>query len=103
MASSEDVARLRRMADEPGTSTYTDEALSALIDAEGSLDAAAAVVWREKAAAAATLVNTSESGSSRSMQQVHQNALEMAKFYAGRVTTVAETTDAPFTVGTTRV
>lgn len=105
MATAEEVAALRRMADEPGTETYTDDALSAILDAASTLDGAAAVVWREKAAKASTLVNVSESGSSRSMQQIYQNALDMAKFYGGR----ADATDGvgadakPFTVGVSRL
>jgi len=98
MASAEQVASLRRMVAEPTTATYSDEALSALVDDKGSLDAAAAAVWEEKAAAASTLVNVSESGSSRSMQQIHQNALEMAKFYSGRITEVSADVSKPFTV-----
>lgn len=88
MATVEDIATLRRITNEPGTDTYTDEALSAYLDAAGSVDAAAAVIWEEKAARASNLVNVSESGSSRSLNQIYQNALDQAKFYAGRVTTV---------------
>lgn len=105
MATVEELLALRRMAAEPTTDTYTDDALSALIAAEGSLDGAAAVVWREKAAKAATLVDTSESGSSRKMQQVHTNALKMAEFYASASTAPSPVveTNAPFTVGIERV
>lgn len=81
MATGQEVISLRRMVDEPTTATYSDAALSAIIDASSTLNAAAAQVWQEKAAAASTLVNVSESGSSRSMQQVHQNALSMARHY----------------------
>lgn len=93
MATNEELAALRRMVDEPTTDTYSDEALLALIDGSASLDAAAAQVWREKAAAASTYVNVSESGSSRSMQQVHQNSLAMAEFYGGRAGDVGTTAD----------
>lgn len=84
MATVEEVATLRRITAEPGTDNYTDEALSGYIDAAGSVDGAAAAIWQEKAAKASKLVNVSESGSSRSMQQIYQNALDMAKFYEGK-------------------
>lgn len=105
MATSADIAALRRAADEPGTETYTDAALSAYVDTAGSVDGAAAVVWREKAAKASTLVNVSESGSSRSMQQVYQNAIDMAKFYETRSGDIGviDAGDAPFTIGTKRL
>lgn len=104
--SPESIAALRRMVDEPGTETYTDEALSALLDAEESADAAAAGIWREKAARASTLVNVSESGSSRSLQQIYSNALDMAKFYDGRAVAeepVVEDSAFPFTVAVERL
>lgn len=97
MASAEDIATLRRMINEPSTATYSDVVLGALIDEKG-LDATAAQVWSEKAAAASVLVNTSESGSSRSLQQIHSNALAMANFYGGRVTQEVAATDAPMVI-----
>jgi hypothetical protein len=103
MATTEQVASLRRMVDEATTDTYTDEALSAIIDAELSVDAAAATVWREKAAKASTLVNITESGSSRSMQQIFENAMKMANFYStSSEEEVVVTTDVPFTSSITR-
>lgn len=39
-------------------------------------------IWHEIAASAATLVDTSESGSSRSLSQAHKNALTMAASFA---------------------
>lgn len=99
MATPEAVASLRRMVDEPGTETYTDETLSALLDASASAESAAASIWREKAAKASTLVNVSESGSSRSLQQIYQNAEAMAKFYGSASSTpVVDTSSTPFTV-----
>lgn len=54
MATPEQIARLRRMADEPHESTpYTDADISAYIDRhDGDLHGAAADVWDEKAAKA---------------------------------------------------
>lgn len=93
MASAEQIASLRRMIDDPAgsTQTYSDLALSALIDqAEGVLEAAASELWQEKAATFSRLVNVSESGSSRSMGDLYKNALAMAKYYKDQVTTTIE-------------
>lgn len=99
MATTEQVATLRRMVAEPTTATYSEEALSAIYDAAGSAEAAAVVVWQEKAGKYAALVNTSESGSSRSNSQLHQNAINMAKFYQGKVDdAVSPTSSLPFSV-----
>lgn len=60
-------------------SAYDDDALQAYIDtAANNIDLAAALVWEDKAAGYAALVNTSESGSSRSMGDLYKNALAMA-------------------------
>lgn len=81
MATTEEVANLRRMVAEPTEATYSNLALSAILDAAPSAYHAAASIWQEKAGTYAELVNTSESGSSRSNSQLHQNALNMAKHY----------------------
>lgn len=47
-----------------------------------SLNGAAAEGWRAKAAEFATLVDTSESGGSEKMSQMHKQALEMEAKYA---------------------
>lgn len=93
MATAEQVAEVRRMADEPGSGTYTDEALSALYDREASAAGAAAVVWQTKAGQYSKLVNTSESGSSRQMGDLYKSALAMAKYY----TELANPTQTPET------
>lgn len=100
MATPEEIASLRRMVDQPANEEpYTDEVLSDLIDSSVSLDAAAGQVWQEKAAAVWELVNTSESGSSRSLSDIHKAALAQAKFYRDASSEVAVlTSDAPFTV-----
>lgn len=104
MATDEDVAAVRRMAAEPGTETYSNDAISALVDAKGSREAAASAIWSEKASGLATLVNTSESGSSRSLGDLYKNAQSMANFYANQVKeeTAAETPDYPFSTAITR-
>lgn len=78
MASTEQVASLRRAtALEPDDPIYTDSLLGGMIDDLG-YEAAAATVWREKAAAVAGLVDTTESGSSRRLSQLREGYLAMA-------------------------
>lgn len=85
-ATPEEIARLRLMVDEPTTSVYSDQNISDIFDqAEGDMDLAAAEIWQQKAARYSTLVDTSESGSSRSMSQLSRNATAQAKFYADKV------------------
>lgn len=102
MATATEIAELRRATGiETTTEPYTDEALSAMLDAHGFSESAARL-WYEKAATYANAVDTTESGSTRRMSQLHSQALAMAAKY--RVDDLAE--DAPrgsFTVGIERV
>ncbi len=77
MASSGEVQRLRSLTGYVEADPYDDQQLSDLIDALG-INRVAAMIWQQKAAQYASLVDTSESGSSRSMSQLHKNALTMA-------------------------
>ncbi len=87
MATDEQVATLRPMIGELTEASYTDEVLKVIIEqAENDLDLAAAVVWEQKASSYSTLVDVSESGSSRSMSQIYKNALAQAKYYGDKVT-----------------
>jgi hypothetical protein len=80
MASKEQITALRLLINEQDDKApYDDIALSTRIDATPSTEGLAAQIWREKAAMYASLVNVSESGSSRSLSDLHKNALAMAK------------------------
>lgn len=84
MASSEEIAELRRKTNLVGdTTVYDDGSLNTLIDSLGSVNMAAAQIWGEKASGLATLVDISESGSSRSMSQAYKNALAMSSYFKG--------------------
>lgn len=88
MATYEQIQALRRAIAEPqDADPYTDVTLNERIDAAGGVNAAAAEIWGEKAAEAAGLVDTTESGSSRKMSQLYANFLAMQKTYADRATT----------------
>lgn len=100
LASETDIATLRRMtALDSSDPVYTDELLGGMIDDLG-LEAASKQIWREKAAAAAGLVDMSESGSSRSLSQLRKGYLEMADAVGGGEET---TTGGTFTVPIERV
>lgn len=84
MASEDEVLALRQMiAEEGDDSTWTDEALSAIIDAEETLNGAAAKVWSVKAGRMASLVDVTESGSSRKLSDLRKGAQELAAYYSG--------------------
>lgn len=80
MAEKAAIDALRLLISEPDDKApYDDIALSIRLDASPSTQGLAADIWREKAASYAALVNVSESGSSRSLSDLHKNALAMAK------------------------
>lgn len=89
--SDEDVLYVRRNI---GNTTLTDLEIATVIantvDDQSTVDpnASIAIIWREKAASYAELVDVSESGSSRKMSDLHKNAIEMAKQYDGMKTVV---------------
>jgi hypothetical protein len=85
MATADEVAAFRLLIAEPDETTYSDAALSGILDSASSVNAAAATIWTQKAAAAATLVNVSESGSSRSLGDIQRNALAMAKVFTDAI------------------
>lgn len=85
MATAEAIASFRLLIAEPDETTYTDAALSDILDAASSANGAAATIWTQKAAAASSFVNVSESGSSRSMGDLQKNALAMAKVFGDAV------------------
>lgn len=82
MATAEEIAAFRLLIDEADDADpYSDLSLSNRLDAALSSQALAKEIWLEKAASYASLVNVSESGSSRSMSDLHKNALAMAAGY----------------------
>ncbi len=97
-ASADDVARLRRMTNEPTETTYTDELMAAyleawpLTDSNGlnpdtggsswveayDLHAAAADIWEEKAATFQEKHDFQADGASYSANQMYENAMKQA-------------------------
>jgi hypothetical protein len=87
MATVLEIARLRRLIGEPNDTTpWTDVVLADIIDNAEDLDLAALEVWEAKAASAASMVDTAESGSSRRLSQLHDQALKMVAHYRSATT-----------------
>lgn len=82
------LAFLRQLVGEPDDQNgWTDDRIQKLgsgaLKSDGTYDMRlyAALVWEAKAADAVELVDVSESGSSRSMGQIHGHAVKMAERY----------------------
>lgn len=103
MATLADIAIVHRMTSTtPQDPVYTDSMVGTYIDNLGSNESAAAAIWGEKAAAAATLTDVTESGSSRSLSQVQANALKMQQHFRPDDPTPAPSS-ASFTIPIERV
>lgn len=75
MPNNDDYLRLRRMTGEVGSDAYSDTDLELIItESAGDLNAAAAVIWGEKASGYADLVDISEAGSSRKNSDLFNHA-----------------------------
>lgn len=80
MASSSNIATVRKNTNEIVESKWTDNLLDGLIDQFG-VAGASAKVWEQKAAEAAELVNTTEAGASHAYSDLHKHCLEMAEYW----------------------
>lgn len=78
MATTEEITEIRRLVNEPDTTTYSDAELATRIDGSSTMSTLAAEIWREKAASYAELVDVREGNSSRNLSQLSKQALEMA-------------------------
>lgn len=82
---------LRRKTGEVDVSAYTNADLEDfLTKAAGDVDGAAALIWREKAAAYADLTDTSEAGSSRKDAVLYDRAIAQAAYFESRSGTSTE-------------
>jgi len=94
MATQADIQRLRRLVGESTEAEpWTDLVLSAIIDDTADLNTAALEVWEAKAAEAASMVDVTESGSSRRMSQLHQQALTMVAHFRTLISTSPQPQD----------
>lgn len=101
-ASANDISKLRRMINEPLTTTYSDAILITYIETYPNLDnegltsgddgwvvsydlnAAASEIWQEKASAVQTYYNFSADGGKYDQDRLFETALEQARYYASR-------------------
>lgn len=82
MATTEQIAAVRDMIGEPDdTNGWTDDKIAEFIDTTKSLRFAASDIWASKASKFSNLVDISESGSSRKMSGLLDNALKLAKAF----------------------
>jgi hypothetical protein len=82
VATADEIAAFRLLIDEQeDKAPYTDATLGARLDTATSPQSLAGLIWTEKAAAYAALVDVSESGSSRALGQLQDKALAMAKTF----------------------
>lgn len=96
MATDDERLQLRRMTGEADEDNYTNADLDIFIErAAGDLNAAASLLWGEKASSYADLVNISEAGSSRSNSDLFKHAIEQRDYFSalgGGVTPGSTTT-----------
>lgn len=101
-ATPQDIMYIRDLIDEIDDSTgWTDERITLYINRSPNLFSAAAEIWTVKAGSYSSLVDVSESGSSRRLSGLLANALNLAKFYRERGQQQEDTdtqVSAPFTV-----
>lgn len=83
---SEDIARVRRMVNEPTDATYSDVTISGyLVEYDEDKNYVAGEIWAEKASAIqSTMYNFSADGASYNLTDVFNNAVNQAKYYNSR-------------------
>lgn len=68
-----------------GETLWDQDRVTALLDQGNSVNQLMARFWNAKAAESATMIDVSESGSSRSLSTIHENAVRMARYWDDRV------------------
>lgn len=82
MAEPAAILQLRNLLGNPSMEDYPDTLLSNMIDSvDGDLNRAAAQGWGYIAAGYTTLVNVTESGSTRNLGDLYKNAMAMRTYY----------------------
>lgn len=68
-----------------GETPWDQERVATLLDEGNSVSQLMSRFWNAKAAESATMIDVSESGSSRSLSTIHENAVRMARYWDDRV------------------
>jgi hypothetical protein len=66
---------------EASTQGWNDAKIQILLDAQVSLNRIMVTYWSSRAAATVNLVSVSESGSTRSLSDIHKQAVDMLKYW----------------------
>ena len=70
----------------PGGDEDWDEAkISSYLDADKTVPECLQLFWESRASRLHTMIDISESGSSRSLSRLYDNALKLAEYWAGKV------------------
>lgn len=80
MATQTEITRLRELV---MPTDLTDPELGQILDVSKNINEAASFIWQTKAAKYSTLVDVAESGSSRKMSDLFNNAMKMAQYHGG--------------------
>lgn len=68
-----------------GETPWDQDRVIILLDQGNSVNKLMSRFWNAKAAESATMIDVSESGSSRSLSTIHENAVRMARYWDDRV------------------
>lgn len=90
---SDAVLQVRELLGPSSTDDWSNEDIQEKLDAQQTPEQIASAWWQLRASQTANLIDVSESGSSRQLSAIHKNALEMAKFYDGKVDDAEEDVD----------
>lgn len=102
MATPDQIAQVRRNTNESTQEPFADDLIWGLIDDLGSVEAASASIWEQKAASYSELVNVSEAGASRALGDLYKNALSMADRWRAKAEPES-TEDAPRRARVTKI
>ena len=85
MATPEDIAIVKsQIPEESDAYGFDDNAITALLDGGLSTTATISSIWSGISAKSSNMVDVSESGSSRSLSQIHTNAQAMADWWKAK-------------------
>ena len=78
----EGIEYVRRMTNERDQSHYVDDAVQQLIDHYGEIGAIVSI-WRDKTARYSALADVTDSGTSRRMSQLYDQAMKQLSYWEG--------------------
>lgn len=85
MAEAADIEQVKDLLPAEDDDLWADEKIGIYLDASNSVYKVAALFWESKAARLYAMIDVSESGSSRSLSKIYDNARSMAEYFNDRV------------------